>query len=104
MQIHTDEAADLVEGFVARFGNGHLRLALHASLPLGLTPDLLGVLRHNLAANVPWIAEADLLLSQLCRDVGHGKLRDHAAPHDGQVRQGLGGYSRCTVPEPEEAR
>ena len=78
--IPADDAAstaiahDRIERFVARFGEPYRRLAWHAALPLILTPELLGYLRtHFLSGRhgVPWIGEADLLLSDLCRAVGH---------------------------------
>jgi small subunit ribosomal protein S1 len=48
-------------------------LAYHAALPLVLTPELLNYLRTKFLLNqVPWTAEADLLLSKLCREVGYG--------------------------------
>ena len=46
---------------------------LYAALPLILTPELLNYLRnHFLRDKVPWVAEVDLLLSELCRPVGYG--------------------------------
>jgi formylglycine-generating enzyme required for sulfatase activity len=45
-------------------------LAQYAALPVVLTPELLNYLRGRFLPQVPWIAEADLLLSELCRSVG----------------------------------
>lgn len=56
--------------FARRFGAEHAKLALYAALPLGLTPDLVHLLRINFVPGAPWIAEADLLLSSLCREAG----------------------------------
>lgn len=56
--------------FARRFGSEHAKLALYAALPLGLTPDLVHLLRVNFVPQAPWIAEADLLLSPLCRESG----------------------------------
>jgi hypothetical protein len=67
-------ARDRIERFVGRFGEPYRRLSWHAALPLILTPELLSYLRvHFLRGRggVPWIGEADLLLSDLCRPVGH---------------------------------
>jgi CheY-like chemotaxis protein len=67
-----DEARLAVNGFVARFEPGYRKLACYAALPLVLTPELLGYLRSAfLRGRVPWVAEADLLLSDLCRPVGY---------------------------------
>lgn len=64
--------------FTRRFGSAHLYLSYHAAFPLSLTPELLYQLWANfqtdqtgVALNIPWIAVADLLLSGLCREVGH---------------------------------
>jgi formylglycine-generating enzyme required for sulfatase activity len=66
-------ARDRIARFVERFGEPYRRLAWHAALPLILTPELLGYLRVTFLRGrdgVPWIGEADLLLSDLCRPVG----------------------------------
>jgi hypothetical protein len=67
-----------IASFTERFGQAHLDLAYHAALPLALTPDLLYRLWanfqqdiHSELLNIPWIAVADLLLSNLCDEVGH---------------------------------
>ena len=60
-----------MERFGSRFGDDHLLIACHAALPLVLTPELLSFLRTKfLLKQVPWIAEADLLLSDLCNEIG----------------------------------
>lgn len=63
--------------FQAEYGDAHLDLACHAAFPLALTPDLLYTIWVNFdrdmqggPLNIPWIAVADLLLSDLCREVG----------------------------------
>jgi len=67
-----------IEAFRQRFGDGHVYLACHAALPLALTPDLLYSLWANFqrdtdgeAIEIPWIAVADLMLSNLCKEVGN---------------------------------
>ncbi|WP_200286278.1 formylglycine-generating enzyme family protein [Rhabdochromatium marinum] len=69
-----DLAQARIERFVRRFGEPYRELAWYAALPLVLTPELLGYLRtHFLRGRdgVPWIAEADLLLSDLCQQAGY---------------------------------
>jgi hypothetical protein len=66
-----DAARLTVENFVRRFSSAYRLLAYCAAIPLILTPELLSFLRTKfLQGKVPWIAEADLLLSDLCRPVG----------------------------------
>ncbi|MBI3822615.1 MAG: TIR domain-containing protein [Planctomycetes bacterium] len=67
-----DEPMTRVLEFARGFGPAHAALAMHAAVPLGLTPELLHVIRLNLVRFAPWIAEADLLLSRVCQDVGGG--------------------------------
>lgn len=67
-----DDALQRVLRFVRRFGSRHLTLATYAALPLGLTPELVHLTRFNFVRAAPSIAEADLLLSPLCEDVGGG--------------------------------
>ncbi|MDJ0900877.1 MAG: hypothetical protein QNJ55_18905 [Xenococcus sp. MO_188.B8] len=71
----TDEmiAKNKVERFVSRFEPSYHLLACHVALPLVLTPELVNYLRVQFlkSEGVPWIAEADLLLSDLCRPVGY---------------------------------
>ena len=68
-------AAQTITNFRDRFGASHYRLAQYASLPLLLTPELVSFLRSRfLRGEVPWIAEADLLLSDLCRQVGYERF------------------------------
>ena len=55
-----------------RFDPSYRLLAYHAALPLVLTPELLNYLRNQfLRGQVPWVAEVDLLLSDLCSQVGY---------------------------------
>ena len=65
--------------FEKRFGQPHLNLAYHAAFPLALTSDLLYRLWANFqcgcwgqSLNIPWVAVADLMLSNLCKEVGYG--------------------------------
>lgn len=67
-------AGRTIERFVNRFDqpDGYRILACHAALPLLLTPDLLNFLHNRFVGkHVPWIADADLLLSELCYPVGY---------------------------------
>ena len=77
-----EQAQRQVERFVRRFEPSceprrevplYRLLAYHAALPLVLTPELLNYLRNQFlrGEGVPWVAEADLLLSDLCRPVGY---------------------------------
>jgi hypothetical protein len=66
------DAYDRLVHFARRFGEPHVTLAMHAAVPLGLTPELVHFLRIYFAKAAPQIAEADLLLSPLCREVGGG--------------------------------
>ena len=68
----TQIAEQMVERFVRRFEPSYKLLAYHAALPLVLTPELLNFLRVQfLRGEVPWMAEVDLLLSDLCSQVGY---------------------------------
>jgi hypothetical protein len=65
-------ARQSVDRFVRRFGEPYRLLAYHAAFPLILTPELLNYLRNRfLHGQVPWVAEVDLLLSDLCARVGY---------------------------------
>lgn len=68
----TDEPLARVLAFSRRFGRETTALAMHAALPLGLSPELVHLLRVNFVPRAPWIAEADLLLSPLCMEAGGG--------------------------------
>ncbi|TVP63143.1 MAG: formylglycine-generating enzyme family protein [Leptolyngbya sp. LCM1.Bin17] len=68
------EQAKQVDRFVQRFGNpAYRQLAYYGALPLVLTPELVHYLRIEFlrADDVPWEAEVDLLLSDLCSPVGY---------------------------------
>ncbi len=61
-----------VDWFVRCFHPSYRLLAYYASLPFALTPELLNYLRNQfLLHQVPWVAEVDLLLSDLCSPVGY---------------------------------
>ncbi|MCB8944587.1 MAG: SH3 domain-containing protein [Ardenticatenaceae bacterium] len=67
-----------IEAFTARFGLPHLYLAYHAAFPVALLPDMVYRIWANFQRDegdgllhIPWIAVADLLLSNLCEEVGH---------------------------------
>ncbi len=68
-----ETAVATVNRFVGRFQPSYLLLAYHAALPLVLTPELVNYLRNQFlkSDNVPWVAEVDLLLSELCSQVGY---------------------------------
>ncbi|MFM7909809.1 MAG: formylglycine-generating enzyme family protein, partial [Microcystis sp.] len=68
-----ERAARTVERFVKRFKDSYRLLAYHAALPLVLTPELVNYLRNEFlrGEQVPWVAEVDLLLSDLCSQVGY---------------------------------
>jgi len=68
-----EQAARQVDRFVQRFEPSYRQLAYYAALPLVLTPELLHYLRSQFLRQIdlPWVAEADLLLSDLCVSVGY---------------------------------
>ena len=70
---HRTWASQAVERFVSRFDESYRILAYHAALPLVLTPELVNYLRNEFLRKekVPWVAEVDLLLSELCSQVGY---------------------------------
>lgn len=77
-EVSASIAQKRIQAFVRRFGQAYLPFACHAAFPLALTPDLLYRLWAvfpkdiaNTAIRVPWIAVADLLLSDLCEYVGY---------------------------------
>lgn len=61
------------EVFVGQFDESYWWLLYYAALPLVLTPELLGYLHSHFLRDrrVPWEAQADLLLSSLCHQVGY---------------------------------
>ncbi|NJK69654.1 MAG: formylglycine-generating enzyme family protein [Microcoleus sp. SU_5_3] len=68
----SSQPADLVKNPVSESYEPDLEFARHAAFPLALTPDLLYRLRDypfQPRLQVPWIAVADLLLSDLCSQV-----------------------------------
>ncbi len=90
----TEIAAQKVARFVGRFGESYRWLAYYAALPLILTPELLNYLRNRfLRDKVPWVAEVDLLLSELCRPVGYEQFAmapEVRAYLIGEMREQLG--------------
>ncbi|MDJ0593455.1 MAG: formylglycine-generating enzyme family protein [Pleurocapsa sp. MO_226.B13] len=77
-QGELQEAHRRIESFSQRFGNPHLWFACHAAFPLAVTPDLLYCLWANFQGDIneqpldiPWIAVADLLFSELLSEVGY---------------------------------
>lgn len=69
----TDAARQAVERFVTRFEPSYRLLVYYAALPLALTPELVHALRNRFLRDVslPYVAEVDLLLSDLCQEVGY---------------------------------
>jgi formylglycine-generating enzyme required for sulfatase activity len=66
-----------ITAFSRRFGEAHLDFACHAAVPVALTPELAYQLWATFRVDcrgaligAPWIAVADLLLSELCSEVG----------------------------------
>jgi GTPase SAR1 family protein len=82
LALPEDAAYPRVISFARRFGEAHIALAMHAAFPLGLSPELLHLLRVNLVPEAPFIAEADLLLSALCREAGEGLYEMDAATRE----------------------
>ena len=70
-QQRIDRAERRVDRFVARFEPTYYDLLCHTALPLVLTPELVSYLRNEFLRGIPWIAEVDLLLSDLCSPVGY---------------------------------
>ncbi len=70
--LPVEEAARQIVDFESRFGETCLELACHAALPLVVNAGMVHLIRQNFFAHtpLPWIAEADLLLSPLCRTIG----------------------------------
>jgi formylglycine-generating enzyme required for sulfatase activity len=66
-----ERAERRVNRFVDRFEPAYYDLVCHAALPLILTPELVSYLRNEFLREVPWMAEVDLLLSDLCSPVGY---------------------------------
>ena len=54
-----------------RYGDLYRELLDYAAIPVVITPELLNYLRMQFAPKLPWVAEVDLLLSDLCRLVGY---------------------------------
>jgi hypothetical protein len=73
-----------VARFERRFEPSYRVLACYAALPLVLTPELVHYLRIQFlkAEHVPWVAEADLLLSDLCYPVGYEQYAMDSAIRD----------------------
>jgi hypothetical protein len=67
-----DDALPRILAFVRKFGPDYAALCMHAAVPLGLSSELLHLIRYNFVPSAPAIAEADLLLCSLCSEVGAG--------------------------------
>jgi formylglycine-generating enzyme required for sulfatase activity len=71
-QEREENAAWIIDRFEQRFDPAYRKLARYAALALVLTPELVSYLRDRfLGKALPWVAEADFLLSDLCRSVGY---------------------------------
>jgi nucleoside phosphorylase len=69
-----EQARQRIDSFFQRFDQPetYRLLARHAALPLSLTLELLNYINNQfLRGQVPWVAEVDLLLSNLCVQVGY---------------------------------
>ena len=73
---HGESALRYVTSFEHKYGRQLLNLAFHAALPVVINADLVHLLRINFFLDppdpLPFTAEADLLLSSLCYDIGDG--------------------------------
>lgn len=67
-----ERASHAIDRFVRDFQPVYRLLAQHLALPLVLTPELVNFIRNRFlrADGVPWVAEVDVLLSDLCRPAG----------------------------------
>jgi formylglycine-generating enzyme required for sulfatase activity len=83
------QAEQLVSRFVRRFDPSYQWLLYYAALPLILTPELLNYLRNQFlrSHHVPWVAEIDLLLSDLCAAVGDEQYAMDSHVRDYLVQQ-----------------
>lgn len=72
--LEPDDAIQEVLAFQQRFSSKHLWLACHAAFPLILTPELVNLIHFNFLEDrqIPYIAQADFLLSPLCREIEDG--------------------------------
>ncbi len=72
-QHEHEHARQAVDRFVKRFDESYRMIVYYSALPLILTPELVNYLRNQFLRedNVPWVAEVDLLLSDLCKEVGY---------------------------------
>lgn len=75
--------------FQSRYGAAHLALLYQAAFPVALTPDLLYRLWANFQRDIkgnflsiPWIAVSDILLSELCQEVGEALYEIDEAVRD----------------------
>jgi formylglycine-generating enzyme required for sulfatase activity len=60
-----------IETFLLRFGEDYRELLNYSAIPVVITPELLNYLRVQFTPKLPWLAEVDLLLSELFRPVGY---------------------------------
>ncbi len=77
-RLEPEAAAQLIANFAARFHQPTLYFAWHAAFPLALTADMLYRMwvnfrldTQNHPLEIPWVATADLLLSDLVRPVSY---------------------------------
>src|SRR5436305_11156045 len=78
--------------FERKYRKEALHLAFHAALPVALNADLLHLLRCNFFLDppeiLPYTAEADLLLSPLCHEIGEDLYEIDSSTRD-LLLQGL---------------
>jgi formylglycine-generating enzyme required for sulfatase activity len=84
-------AEQYVSRLVRRFAPSYQWLLYYAALPLVLTPELLNYLRNQFLRDkhVPWVAEVDLLLSDLCHPVGNEQYAMDSNIRDYLIRQAI---------------
>ncbi|MBE7385777.1 MAG: formylglycine-generating enzyme family protein [Leptolyngbya sp. SIO1E4] len=94
-----------VDTFRKRYGEAAMRLAYHGAFPLTLTTNLLYCIRENFVPEVPWYAVGDVLLSGLCRQVGHDLYEMTAATRRGLLeglKDDLGDQAQARVERLEQ--
>jgi WD40 repeat protein/DNA-binding winged helix-turn-helix (wHTH) protein len=91
-RVIDEHALRRIHRFARAFGAPTLHLAYHAAVPVVLNTELLHLLRTNFfldrQAPLPYTAEADLLFSSLCKELGGGLFEIEPAVRD-QLLRGL---------------
>jgi len=72
MSAEAGQGRRAVSRLLRQFPHEYRLLAYYAAIPLVITPELLNYLREAfLRGKVPWVAEVDLLLSDLFKQIGY---------------------------------